>query len=313
MRVWNGIESLDAGRSRVVATIGNYDGVHRGHRAILDHVLRDAREAKLPAALITFDPHPLTVIAPERRPDLVQTRGQKLRSLEEAGLDEVLILRFSHELAQLDGRDFFERYLLPRFPLHSVRVGENFRFGRGRKGTFETLQEIGEADNFAVHGITPVQEGETVVSSTAIRKAVRSGDVERAHELLGRPFALTGLVARGEARGRELGFPTANLETDNMLLPLNGVYGTETRTLGGRFPSMTNIGLRPTFSGESLSIETHLLDFDESLYGQRLEVDFLARLRDEQRFADVSELTDQLARDRAATESYFSRIELPTS
>ena len=316
LKVWNGINDLDAGRPRVVATIGNYDGVHRGHQSVLKEVIAEARRRSCPAALITFDPHPLAVVAPERRPDLVQTRGQKLRSLEETGLDEVLIVRFTAELAALDGDAFFETFLLPSFPLAALRVGTNFRFGKRRAGDFAQLQRIAERQGFDVDGTTELlidngsQSGDAV-SSSAIRDAVRRGEVSDAQRMLGRPFALTGLVARGEQRGRELGFPTANLETDNMLMPRNGVYITEVRALAGRYPAMTNIGLRPTFGGERISVETHLLDFNEDLYGQRIEVSFLERLREEQPFSDASELADQLARDRAATESYFSRIELP--
>ncbi len=316
MRVWNGINDLDPGRPRVVATIGNYDGVHRGHQTVLKEVIAEARRRKCPAALITFDPHPLAVVAPQRRPDLVQTRGQKLRSLEETGLDEVLIVRFTAEIAELDGDAFFERFLLPSFPLAALRVGTNFRFGNRRSGDFEQLKEIAARQGFDVDGtdellIDGTADGDRPVSSTAIREAVRKGEVLEARQMLGRPFALTGLVARGEQRGREIGFPTANLETDNMLLPRNGVYITEVRALAGRYPAMTNIGLRPTFGGERLSVETHLLDFNEDLYGQRIEVSFIERLRDEQRFDDATQLADQLARDRAATESFFSRIELP--
>jgi len=311
MKVWNGLDDLPAGRDPVVASIGNYDGVHRGHQTILDAVLADARRRGCGAALITFDPHPLTVVAPGRRPDLVQTRRQKLRSLEATGIDEVLIVPFNTALARLEGEAFFEDYLLPRCPLAAVHVGRNFRFGKARRGDVDLLASIGLRAGFDVDCAAAVEVDGRTVSSSAVRDAVREGNVALAARLLGRPFAVTGLVARGERRGRDLGFPTANLEPDNNLVPRPGVYLSQVRALAGLHAAMTNVGLRPTFGGERLTLETHLLDFDEDLYGQRLEVLFLERLRDEQRFDGPGELADQLARDRAATESYFAQPRLP--
>ncbi len=311
MKVWNGLDDLPPDREPAVASIGNYDGVHRGHQRILEAVVADARQRRLVAALITFDPHPLTVVAPDRRPDLVQTRRQKLRSLEATGLDEVLIVPFDAVLAALEPEAFFEEFLLPRYPLASIHVGRNFRFGRARRGDVELLTTVGLQAGFDVRCADAVEVDGRIVSSSAIREAVRAGDVALAERLLGHPFALTGLVARGAARGRDLGFPTANLEADNMLLPRTGVYLTQVRASAGRHASMTNIGVRPTFGGERLTVETHLLDFDGDLYGQRIEVLFLERLRDEQPFDGPAQLADQLARDRAATESYFARLRLP--
>ena len=311
MKVWNGLDDLPEDRPAVVASIGNYDGVHRGHQAILESAVAAARQRGLRAALITFDPHPLTVVAPDRRPELVQTRRQKLRSLERTGIDEVLIVPFDAALAQLEPEAFFDDYLLPRYPLAAVHVGGNFRFGKGRRGDVDLLAEIGRRAGFDVECARAVEVDGRIVSSSAVRKALREGDVALAKRLLGRPFALTGLVARGEARGRELGFPTANLKPDNVLLPRAGVYLSQVRALAARHAAVTNVGLRPTFGGERLSVEAHLLDFDEDIYGQRIEVLFLERLRDEQQFESPSELADQLARDRAAAESYFAQLRLP--
>jgi riboflavin kinase/FMN adenylyltransferase len=310
MKVWNGVDDLPEGKTPVVASIGNYDGVHRGHQAILESVVANAQRRGLSAALITFDPHPLTVVAPERRPDLVQTRRQKLRSLERTGIDEVLIVPFDTALAQLEGKAFFEDYLLSRYPLAAVHVGQNFRFGKARSGDVDLLATIGQGAGFDVECVQPVEVDGRTISSSAVREALREGNVALAERLLGRPFALTGLVARGEARGRELGFPTANLEPDNLLLPQTGVYFTHVRALAGRHTAMTNVGSRPTFGGERLCVEAHLLNFDQDLYGQRIEVLFLERLRDEQRFDGPAMLADQLARDLAATESYFSQLRL---
>ena len=310
MKVWNGLDDLAEERPAVVASIGNYDGVHVGHQAILESAVANAGQRGLVAALITFDPHPLTVVAPDRRPELVQTRRQKLRCLERTGIDEVLIVPFDAALARLEAEAFFDDYLLPRYPLAAVHVGQNFRFGKARRGDVDLLAAIGGRAGFDVECVQAVEVDGRTVSSSAVREALREGDVALAERLLGRPFALTGLVARGEARGRELGFPTANLEPDNMFLPRSGVYLSHVRALAGRHAAMTNVGLRPTFGGERVSVEAHLLDFDQDLYGQRIEVLFLERLRDEQRFDSPQELADQLARDRAATESYFAQLRL---
>ncbi len=309
MRVWNGTASYPVDAASVVATAGNYDGVHLGHRAILESALRDARRRDLRSLLVTFEPHPLSVVAPEHCPRLLQTRRQKLESLEAAGLDEVLILRFDAAMAALTGERFIDEVLSGPVRLAAMHVGGNFHFGRGRAGNLRLLQEIGSRRGFDVVGVEPVVLGGEVVSSSVIRAAVADGDVEQAARLLGRPFALSGEVVRGEGRGRELEFPTANLDVENDMIPKTGVYVTETVVLATRHTSVSNVGIRPTFDGTQLTVETHLLEFDGDLYGERAELRFLARLRDERRFSGPDELADQIARDRAAAESYFQNLQ----
>jgi riboflavin kinase/FMN adenylyltransferase len=269
-----------------------------------------AKARSAPSLLITFDPHPLAVVAPSRRPRLLQTRRQKLETLEASGIDGVLVLPFDRELASLDGEAFFAEFLSERLRFASVHVGRNFRFGRARGGDLRVLESVGREHGFSVVGVPQVEvEGETV-SSSAIRTAIEEGDVARARAMLGRPFAITGEVVRGHGRGRTLEFPTANLAVENETIPRRGVYVTETTVFGSRFPSVTNVGMRPTFGGTTLGVETHLLEIDEELYGERLEVRFLARLRDERTFSGAAELADQIARDRAAASSYFSSLAL---
>lgn len=305
MRISNGIESYPPDAQPVVATIGNYDGLHLGHREILRRVTRDARRRGVPSLLISFEPHPLEIVAPERKPKLLQTRRQKLEQFEAAGLDRILLLRFDERVAALSGRAFFQDLLLPRLGFSALHVGENFRFGHDRQGDLALLCQVGAEHGFEVHGVPPVRIGDEPVSSSAIRAAIELGDVERARRMLGRPYPVTGEVVRGEGRGRSLQCPTANVEVENELVPGRGVYVTETLALASRFPSVTNVGVRPTFGSSKLTVETHLLDFDDELYHERVEVLFLARLRDEMRFAGASELADQLARDRAAAEAFF--------
>jgi riboflavin kinase/FMN adenylyltransferase len=310
MNVWNALDAFPTGREPICATIGNFDGVHLGHQAILASVIGAAKSRSAPSLLITFDPHPLAVVAPSRGPKLLQTRRQKLETLEATGLDGMLILPFDRELAALTGEEFFGAYLASRIRFATVHVGSNFRFGRARGGDIRLLQSIGTQLGFSVVAVPPVTVGGETVSSSAIRTAIEVGDVDLARAQLGRPFAVTGEVVHGDGRGRSIGFPTANVAVDNETVPRRGVYITETAVLGSRFPSITNVGVRPTFGGTTLAVESHLLDFDEDLYGERVEVRFLARLRDESKFADAAELADQLARDHAAATSYFSGLAL---
>lgn len=308
MHVWNGIGRYPSDHGKVVASIGNYDGVHLGHQEILKRVVRDAGGCGLPSLLISFDPHPLAIVAPERRPSLLQTRQQKLFSLEQTGLTDLLLIEFTHDVAALSGDEFFARLLNPTVTFGAIHVGQNFRFGRGRGGDHELLRSIGSRSGFEVHAVGAVSVDGQVVSSSAIRAAVVDGDVEGARRMLGRPFAAEGEVIRGEGRGRRLHFPTANVRVDNETLPKIGVYVTETVAVACRHPSITNVGYRPTFGGGSLVVESHLLDFDGDLYGERVELRFLARIRDEMTFATASELGDQLGRDRAAAQSYFQNV-----
>jgi riboflavin kinase/FMN adenylyltransferase len=310
MNVWNSLDAFPTGREPVVATIGNFDGVHLGHQAILASVIEAAKARSTPSLLISFDPHPLAVVAPSRRPKLLQTRRQRMDGLEATGLDGMLLLPFDRELAALTGEEFFAAFLSARIRFAAVHVGRNFRFGRARSGDIRLLESIGAGLGFSVVAVPPVAvDGETV-SSSSIRTAIEEGDVTLAAAMLGRPFALTGEVVRGQGRGRTLEFPTANLAVENETIPRNGVYVTETLVLASSFPSITNVGIRPTFGGSQLTVETHLIDADEDLYGERLELRFLARLRDERAFAGPTELSDQIARDQAAATSYFSGLTL---
>jgi riboflavin kinase/FMN adenylyltransferase len=312
MRVINGIDRYPPGSAPVVASIGNFDGVHRGHRAILDAIRHEANSRAARALLISFDPHPLEIVAPERRPRLLQTRRQKIAELRLTGLNDLLLLRFDQALAALDADAFFTSLLLPRVPLTSIHVGESFRFGRGRAGDLARLRDLGSCHRFSVQTVPEVHCGTDVISSSVIRSAVAAGAVERAAELLGRPYAISGMVVKGEGRGATLGFPTANLDVENEILPHPGVYVTEMVALARRLPAMTNVGVRPTWGDEPLVVETHALDIDEDLYDERIELRFLARLRDERRFASGTALADQLAQDRAASEAYFQSVRWET-
>jgi riboflavin kinase/FMN adenylyltransferase len=306
MQVFKGIETY-TGKQPVVATIGNYDGVHLGHLAILQQVVEEASRRQTPSLLITFRPHPMSIVAPSRELRLLQTSDQQIANLELTGLDRVLLVEFTPQLAQLDGRQFFCQFLMDRINFASIHVGPDFRFGHKREGDQQLLERLGAEHDFEVHGVPAFLADDQTVSSSTIRKLVLGGDVARATRLLGRPFELTGAVIRGDDRGNSLKFPTANLAVENGIIPSTGVYVTQTSSSSGNHQSITNVGYRPTFDGRGLRVETHVLDFNGNLYDTRISVRFLERIRDEVRFSSAGELTAQITSDRTFALDYFKQ------
>jgi riboflavin kinase/FMN adenylyltransferase len=297
------LESLaPRGWDAPAVTVGNFDGVHRGHQVLADAVARDARAASGSAVVLTFDPHPSRVLAPERAPATLMTIAQRAEVLGGLGIDKLAVLPFTRELSQLTPAEFARRVLADCLGASVVVVGAGFRFGRGRAGDVRALGAFGEAMAFRVHGVPPVLHEGALVSSTRVREAVARGDVRAAHELLGRPHFLDGVVVRGGARGRSLGIPTANLDPVNETLPHGGVYACLARRLpdGGRLRAVVNIGKRPTFGGGLTLVEAHILDFDGDLYGATLRIELHERLRDERRFEGPEALLEQVASDIAA-------------
>ena len=297
-----------------VVTIGNFDGVHVGQRALLGRIQERARAKQAGTLVITFEPHPLKVLRPERAPLRLTTREQKLALLGATGVDYVALLRFDKELSAVTAAEFVDDFLGRRMGVAEVHVGSSFSFGRGREGSLEMLIERGASAGFEAHGIPEVLHRGRPVSSTRIRTAVTAGEVGEAREMLGRPFSVIGYVEGGDARGRSLGWPTANLEVENDLYPENGVYVTEALLDGeglldpaspGR-PSVANVGVRPTFDGGARRVEAHLLDLDRDLYGRRMELRFLRRLRGERRFSSPDELIGQIEEDVRLTREYFA-------
>jgi riboflavin kinase/FMN adenylyltransferase len=292
-----------------VVTIGNYDGIHRGQRQVLDRLVSRARSLELPAVVVTFEPHPLRVLAPEQAPAMLVTREQKRELLAAAGIDLLAILPFDGSFAATPAETFVRDFLSARLGMRELYVGRRFAFGRNREGNLALLTGLGEELGFRVSGVEEEEAGGEPVSSTRIRRAIARGEVEAAAGLLGRAYSLTGEIVRGERLGRQLGFPTANLAPDGQLLPLEGVYATRTRFEGApaRFDSVTNIGRRPTVAEASPPrVETHLLDFDRELYGERIELYFHKRLRDEMLFPSVTELAAQIGRDVRLSREYFA-------
>jgi riboflavin kinase / FMN adenylyltransferase len=292
-------------RRRAVVTIGNFDGVHVGHQQILHAVLDQARSADALGAVLTFDPHPARVLRPAEAPALLQTIQQRLAAIEAVGIDAVLVMHFDAELSKVSPDDFVRRFLLDAMAAQTVLVGGNFQFGYRGSGDAKLLSDLGERWGFTVEIVQPVIENGVVVSSTAIRNAVREGRVDDARRMLGRPYALEGEIRTGTGQGRKLVVPTLNLATDQEVLPKVGVYATEAVVAGKTYRAATNVGMRPTFDGARLTIESYLFDFSENLTGGRLDVRFWQRLRDERKFSGPAELREQVLKDIEQAKDYF--------
>lgn len=283
-----------------VVTIGVFDGVHRGHRALLDLVVRRARDQAARAVAVTFDRHPLQVVAPQEAPCMLQPLDRRLEALTRSGVDLVHVLTFDVHASQESADDFAARVLGGPLQAVEVVIGRNFRFGRGAAGDVARLARRGAQLGFEVQPIDLVAHGGDQVSSTAIRAAVSAGDVVLARTLRGVAHSITGVVEPGEGRGRSIGVPTANVRVQaGSCIPANGVYATRTSVRGVRHASVTNIGTRPTFAGRGRTVESHLLDADLDLYGMRVDVEFAGRLRGERRFDGVDALVEQIGRDIA--------------
>jgi riboflavin kinase/FMN adenylyltransferase len=294
-----------------VMALGNFDGLHRGHMKIIDRVRRRAGERGGTPAAMTFEPHPSRVLRPDKAPPLLMTGAQKLEALGRAGMQGVAVVRFTHELSSWDPERFVRTVLVEWLHVAEVWVGANFLFGHDRAGTFSVLRSLGARYGFRAEKIDPVRYKDFVVSSTRVRRLLTEGRVDEAAALLGHHFFIDGTVNRGAGRGRELGFPTANLCTDNELVPPSGVYATLVTVDGVVHRSVTNIGLRPTFGDvERPVIETHLLGVERDLYGGGLRLSFVQRLRDERAFPDVDALRAQIEADCRAAERLFGHISL---
>lgn len=279
-------------------TLGNHDGVHLGHRALLAAARERAGREGLAVTAVTFDPHPSVVLAPDRAPPLLTTMARRRELLLALGADEVTVLRFDRELASTSPEAFAEEVLVGRLAAESVVVGPDFRFGRGRAGDVAALGALGAAHGFDVITVPPVTLDGEAVSSTRVRAALARGEVREAARLLGRVHDVDGSVVRGDGRGRSIGVPTANLDCDPILLPADGVYAVVVRVHGERelLRGVANLGVRPTFAA-GRSVEVHLFDVDRDLYDARVRVGFVERLRAEQRFDGVEALKAQIARD----------------
>jgi riboflavin kinase / FMN adenylyltransferase len=301
MKLIHAATELAAGSRKVCLAIGVFDGVHLGHQQIIRQTIADARQHDAIALVLTFDRHPNTVVAPDRVPPLIYSLPQKLRAIESLGADAVLLIHFDKKFSEQTGEEFIRSLAHDLGKIQSICVGADFVFGHQRSGNVALLKKLGAELNFMVHGLAAVSLDGEIVSSTRIREAIRAGDFDAASQMLGRPYAISGRVIEGDRLGHTLGFPTANLDATNLILPPNGVYFGCTELKAQLYHVALNIGLRPTIASAKpqLRVEAHLLDFDGQLYGEELEVEIGEKLRDERKFASPAELREQIARDIA--------------
>jgi riboflavin kinase / FMN adenylyltransferase len=297
MRIVRGLPSAPPDRRPSAVALGVFDGVHLGHRAILGAAVAHARAIGSPAVACTFDPHPLEVLQPDRAPLAITTLDERLELIAACGVDEVVVLAFTRELAAMEPEAFVKDVLVDRLAARQVVVGFNHRFGRGARGDAALLRELGARGGFGVDVIEPLTVDGVPVSSTAIRAALGRGDLEAAVRMLGRPYTLPGKVVAGAGRGRTLGFPTANIAPDRPVLVAPGVYACTVEVANQPRRAVVNVGVRPTFDEKTLAVEAYLLDFSGDLYGQTVRLMFRSRVREERRFSSVDALRAQIADD----------------
>ena len=293
-----------------VVTVGTFDGVHRGHRLVLDRLVAGARARGLRGVLVTFEPHPLYVVNPRAAPPLLSVGDEKLEALASTGLDEVAVVPFTPQLAAYEAEQFVDAVLIQRFAMRELFIGHDHGFGRGRTGDVAVLERLGRERGFGVHVVPPVdgRDGKPV-SSTSIRRAIAGGDLARAADGLARPYSVAGTVVHGSARGADLGFRTLNLGAlpVSKLLPPDGVYAVRAQTNSGTFGGMMNVGGRPTFDEHDRVLEAHLFDATGDWHGSRVRLDFIARIRAVMRFAGPEELVRQLRRDEETARILLGR------
>ncbi len=307
MKIIRGTETGELARP-AVSTLGVFDGLHLGHQQIVRRVVERAAAIDAVPTVVTFDPHPRSIVRPETAPPLLQTFAQKMEGLRLLGVHQVLVLDFTPELAAISAEDFVERFLVRALDSREVYLGEGFAFGNMRRGTIELLRDLSHQLGFLADEIPEVQLRGYRISSTLIRQLLQAGEVNIARRMLGRPYGVEGIVTRGQGLGSRLLYPTANLAVDNRVIPADGVYVTLSLVEGAWHRSVTNIGKRPTVSDDGISkIEAHLIDFDRDIYDQNVRLRFLHRLRGEKRFNGLDELKAQISRDRGQAICYFER------
>ena len=299
VKIIRALSELSQARRRVCVAIGFFDGVHLGHQQIIHQTTNDARQHEAVALIVTFDCHPNSVVAPDRTPALIYPLRRKLQVIESLGVDATLLIHFDQEFSRQSGDNFIQTLYHEAGQIRSICVGANFVFGHRRSGNVELLRKLGAELNFVVHGLAAVALDGKAVSSTRIRQAILEGELDTAGQMLGRGYSLVGNVKRGDQLGQQLGFPTANLEVSGLVLPPGGVYAAQAKVDNSFHRAVVNIGSRPTLKSPEpeLRVEAHLLDFKGDLYGQELELVFVEKLRDEQKFPSLEALRQQISRD----------------
>lgn len=304
------LENVERERNTVL-TVGTFDGVHAGHRAIIDTVVAKAKEKGARSVLVTFDPHPRNIINPgDDGIKLLTTLEERCEILEELGIDRMVVIPFDRDFSLLSSEEFIRDIIHKKIGVSEFVIGYDHHFGRNREGTIETIEKLGTELNFDSYVVSKHEVGKKTVSSTAIRNAIsENGNIEQATEFLQRPYRLNGTVVHGDKRGKEIGFPTANIKPEhvNKIIPKGGVYAVKVRINGSWFDGMMNIGTRPTFDGGQQTLEVHLFDFKEDIYGKEVQVRFFKRIRDEKKFSGKQELIEQLKADKEQSQELLSK------
>lgn len=303
MEVVHGLEKFPALSEHSIIAIGNFDGIHLGHHKILQCLEKKATEYKLFSLVLTFFPHPGKILG-KNGIKMIQSLNQRIEKIQQYDIQSLLVLSFDEQFASLTGPDFIQEIVLNALKAEAVIVGDNFHFGKKREGDVSLLHRLSSRFNFRICSVPSVVENGEIVSSSLIRGLLQEGKIKKANRLLGRSYEIEGEVIKGKSRGKVLGFPTANIETENEIIP-QGVFITQTRIGSKIFPSMSHIGKQPTFNQRDINIESHIIDFEGDLYGKRIGINFLQKIRDEIKFSTPDKLTGQLEKDLETTQSYF--------
>ncbi len=306
MEVIRGFEKLPSSSGDSILAIGNFDGIHLGHQKILHLLKENSKKHALPALVLTFSPHPEKILG-GKIVKMIQTLDQRLREIEKFGIEAVLVVPFDEKFSGLSGQDFIQQIVINNLKAKEVIVGENFRFGKNRQGDISLLRQSASRFNFKVHSIPPVVKNGIVVSSSLIRNSLQEGKIEIANDLLGRQYEIEGSVIKGRARGKALGFPTANIETENEIIP-PGVFISTAWIDSKSFPSLTNVGNRPTFHQKETIIESFIINLNRNLYGEKIRVNFIKKIRDEMKFKTPDDLSQQIKKDLEKAKDYFSKV-----
>ncbi|HEY7165169.1 MAG TPA: bifunctional riboflavin kinase/FAD synthetase [Candidatus Binatia bacterium] len=307
MEIFRHIDDPKLSFERSAITLGNFDGVHLGHQALIRATVEAGKRLDCRSVVLTFEPHPLKVLAPERAPKLILSHKDKMLLFQELGIDAVVIQNFDQSFANIEAEDFVRRFLVDRLRAKETWVGSDLRFGKNRKGSADDLTRLGRELGFHVATVDPIIVNGSRVSSSRIRQLLEQGAVEEAAALLGRYHFVSGKVVSGHRRGRGLGFPTANIASRTEVVPANGIYATVLEVKGQRLPSATSVGTNPTFGAAPRTVETFIMDFDNDIYGEQVRLSFVKRIRDEKKFDSIAALTDQMDRDVAAARSILDQ------
>ena len=291
-----------------IVTVGVFDGLHIGHQAVIQQVLTQSEKFNLASLVLTFDPPPLAFLAPERCPPTLTTLSKKIEILGQLGVDGVVFARFDAYLQQMSPDAFVQQVLLQRLHAKQVIIGYDWQFGKGRSGNAEALRQLGDQYQFSVMIVGPVQLHGMPVHSTRVREAIAGGNLNLVSDLLGRRYSIMGEIVLGDGRGRQIGFPTANIDAGNQMLPPSGVYAIQVKLEGRMLNGVMNMGTRPTFDGEEFQIETHLFDFEQMVYGKKMEIFFIEKIRDERRFPNPEILVNQIKQDVATAKAILNQM-----